>query len=529
MIPEKSANRMNFSSNLLHVCCLLCLFVLFARLYNSFFFLNSAFHTTSGLEEEALLSIWKGASGLKVYSNMFDIPFSASYFNWLFYWFYSSVFFCLSKVFDLEITALPATSRLTTLSLNFALLLLFLLLLQKILKTSHCEELQIGRPFEKISFGIIAILGPLFGYWSFTSRPDVGAIFFELLGTYFALISLRENKSKRISNFTILYALMASIFFYAAWSFKQIYISGILIFFIFMFFQRAYLLLFYSISISLMLYIATFWTHDSEYFYQLVLSQKSQGLHLNIGLINLAKAILKQPFIIPSVVISIIISFDKIFQNSSSKHNNKANDESLMFLCSLTLFSFFFSMVASAKSGASDNYFFQPAIYGSLLVGYILFNHNTQSIGISRPLFKMIGKMINVSIVFNIFILVLTILGIIGKLSPSSLESQQTMLELREMLTHTECPAIVLHNRFANLPWINPCEPNFVWATTYELDRSLHKNFKTNIGDLITNQYFKNIILPKEEEDSFDGVSLADSNYIISKVTSHFVFYKSLN
>ena len=148
-------------------------------------------------------------------------------------------------------------------------------------------------------------------------------------------------------------------------------------------------MLFYSISISLMLYIATFWTHDSEYFYQLVLSQKSQGLHLNIGLINLAKAILKQPFIIPSVVISIIISFDKIFQNSSSKHNNKANDESLMFLCSLTLFSFFFSMVASAKSGASDNYFFQPAIYGSLLVGYILFNHNTQSIGISRPLFKM--------------------------------------------------------------------------------------------------------------------------------------------
>jgi hypothetical protein len=40
---------------------------------------------TSGLEEEALFSVWKYVHGQPVYSDLFSIPFSGSYFNWLFY------------------------------------------------------------------------------------------------------------------------------------------------------------------------------------------------------------------------------------------------------------------------------------------------------------------------------------------------------------------------------------------------------------------------------------------------------------
>ena len=55
------------------------------------FFLNTSFTqplhiTTSGYEEESLYALWKYLyRPQEVYSDFHNMPFAASYFNWLFY------------------------------------------------------------------------------------------------------------------------------------------------------------------------------------------------------------------------------------------------------------------------------------------------------------------------------------------------------------------------------------------------------------------------------------------------------------
>src|SRR6185369_11979167 len=66
---------------------------------------------TTGCEEEALFSIWKFTRGETVYSDPAMIPYTISYFNWLFYWLYGGVAKLCLSAFDLSDSWLPVVVR----------------------------------------------------------------------------------------------------------------------------------------------------------------------------------------------------------------------------------------------------------------------------------------------------------------------------------------------------------------------------------------------------------------------------------
>ncbi len=94
------STKLNLSSSIFLLGALSGFILLLLRATQVISF-NEAHHiVTSGFEEESLYAMWKYLHGLPIYNDPHQIPFSASYFNWLFYGVYGSIILpaCISLI-----------------------------------------------------------------------------------------------------------------------------------------------------------------------------------------------------------------------------------------------------------------------------------------------------------------------------------------------------------------------------------------------------------------------------------------------
>src|SRR5436190_10388909 len=152
-VPKRSLQQIVFNAVLLMACLLSVWSVVDGWIW------SLSRLTTSGCEEEALFPIWKFATGQTVYSDAHAMPFSVSYFNWLFFLVYGGAAKIFVALLHLDFQAVPIIARLVTLGFALASIgilyrLFGLLNLPLISSRSH-----------RLAASIFLIINPLTGSW----------------------------------------------------------------------------------------------------------------------------------------------------------------------------------------------------------------------------------------------------------------------------------------------------------------------------------------------------------------------------
>jgi hypothetical protein len=470
--------------SLIVVTAFACVTLAFLRVAAETSFHKPVHRPTTGLEEEALFSIWKVSEHQPVYADSFQIPYAISYFNWLFYTGYGLVGTLALKVLGLDSGWLPTVARFLTLFLTFACGLGFWMVAQEgRLWPEGWSGLQ------KVCVAAIAAFNPLFGFLIFTARPDVAALFCELAGLALTLRYLRTQRRLLLA--------AATIVLFCAWSFKQtsvLVVSGICLWFLL---NRRFSEFRLVSVISGALYLTTFLIGGQNYFYAVVQSQANCGFHFLLGADNLLRACQKS-FLLP---LALLVWSAAALSRHPEWRKPTRSPISVIFVFSLV-----WCAVLSMKEGASAYYFVGPFMLAMLwLVGFV----TTTGCLRESPILR---RVVVAGLCLQLLGVGLACLGR-ARVDRSSVE-QQRHQRLAQKLDPLPGP-ILVSERFDNLPWIQRKPPNFMYAYTYWFDRAAGKSYgQGGLGGLIRSHYFKTIVLRNSPEapaqSSFDGQSLAD-------------------
>lgn len=475
--------RLISPKSLIVVTALACVILALVRIAAETSFHQPVHRPTSGLEEEGLFSIWKVSQHQPVYADPLEIPYAISYFNWLFYAAYGLVVIFSLRVLELDSGWLPTVARFLTLSLTFACGFGFW---QVAREGRLWPEAWSG--LQRVCFAAIAVFNPLFGFFIFTARPDVAALFFELAGLALILRYFRTQ-----SRLLLLAAIVA---LFCAWSFKQtsvFVVSGICLWFVL---KRRFADLFWVSAVSGVLYLTTFLIGGQNYLYAVVRSQANCGFHFLLGADNLMRAFQKSP-LLPVALLAWGVA---ALSRRPEWRAQMRSPLSVIFVVSLAL-----STLMSMKGGASAYYFVGPFVFGMLWLA---------EFWAATDHFR--GSPILRGAVVAGLCLQLLCVGLVGlsrarvDRSPAEQERHRHLAQKLDLLPGP----ILVDERFGNLPWIQRKPPHFVYAYTYWFDRAAGKTYsKGGLGGLIRSRYFKTIVLRSQTEaptqPSFDGQSLA--------------------
>lgn len=197
------------STRLLVPAGLICLALLALRIAGAFSFRRPFLEVTSGCEEEALFSLWKVMVKEPLFTDWSYPPYAVSYYNWAFYWFYGLPWRWLRTGVAWDSAWLPSIARWMTLGFAFG----SAWLAGRIVSQRGWWPTN-WRNAAKLAFCVLAVANPVTGFFAFTARPDVGSLFFELLGFLWLGAALADRRQG------LLYAGILALYF--AWSFKQI-------------------------------------------------------------------------------------------------------------------------------------------------------------------------------------------------------------------------------------------------------------------------------------------------------------------
>lgn len=462
----KNYNRL---LNPVYVILILCVVVVFAmRVLGNTGFGEPMIILTSGFEEESLFAVWKLINGQDVYADPHNIPFAASYFNWLFYYYYGAIVGGLQYILGFSDSWIPQAGR--YLSFFGALWGAFMAgrIVQQI--TGH-KKLSLFAVSAIVSY----FLGYLVGFWMFTVRPDIWATAFVMTAFYFFIRYVKEDK------FALL--LLASILFYVAWGFKHNYAGVAVGCGLFLLFRKKYLHAVILGAIPVVLVLCTYFFGSDDYKYLILESQLGQGFVLRIGMYNLKMAIVKTLNVTATAVFIILIT---LFAHKGATFKKIFKDDIALLLTLCGAFSFVLFFTAAMKAGSADNYFFTTLSVFALIAIYGV--HRLQ--GRNKMLVQAVYGL------FSIAYIGLGALIITGKQGVTSLEEMSHKYkDIKEVVTASETPVYVENSNNANLPWLNPSETNFVVATTYYiLRRDLSSLEEGGMEGLMDKGYFKTII-----------------------------------
>lgn len=478
-----------FAQNLFATAALLALGLMLYRAKSVLSFHTPNHVVTSGYEEESLFALWKAAQGKAVYSDPHQFPFSASYFNWLFYWAYGHVLQLIQYLFQLSDAWLPTIGRLMTLtccSIGFSLQCFF--------TQKYHKELSKRMNF---AFSTLIWFGPLLGYWTLTVRPDVLGLLLESMAAWWFL-SHSSNNAKHIA--------LVGVLCFLAWSCKQTLVVTPGAIGLLLLLQRRWLALSiltvtYFMLVALTMVLAPEVMLKSLFFQGT--SVKLSAAVLFANLINFASKSL--PFIFLFVVLLTGVFRQKVAWRSIPQ----ATQLSIMalFVWSVIL------LPASSKIGSAENYHFIALFY--IILGAIgLYGQSSSAI---RPWALLLSSVLAV--------LMLT-MGLLRH-HTEAIQAQQTFhQDLQQCIAQLPQPVFVDH-LYGSLPWMNEEEHHFVLAYNYWADRSQGITFEHDgIGGLIENGYFQTLVL-SSQTNQFDRVELNNYHLTDKSCAGFYVYQKS--
>ena len=442
---------------------------------------KSVYHVvTSGFEEESLFAMWKYHHFIPVYNDPHQIPYSASYFNWLFYSFYGSLISLIMHHFHLNDAFIPTIGRCITL----AVVSLGFLINAKLLAQNDNQSRSL--PYS-LAFSLSALLwlGPLVGYWAITVRPDLLALLCDVIAALFLFNYLRNK--------TLMSIVLAAICCYLSWACKQINIVMPIAIGLFLLTEKEWraVLLF-----SVVLIVG----------YALTISLASAALLKTIFFVDTAVPLswamlienlvdfAKKP--LPAAVLWVAL----IGAQCSNKQIIRKihSDKMVKFgLCGLLAWAITL-LPASSKVGSSVNYYFIALFFWILAIA-----------GALRQLSQQRSKWIDGGIALAGMVFITCIFIAFSNASIQNIQEQRVeQAQLQECMTKVMPPIFVV-NHYAALPWMNPSPISFVLAYNYWSDRHANRSFEHNgIGGLIGQGYFNTLILPPLVTNTYDGASL---------------------
>ena len=450
---------------------------------------------TSGLEEEALFSIWKFIQGQAVYSDPFFIPFSGSYFNWLFYATYGSLAWLVLHTLRLGPAWIPTITHL--ISLAFAILCVPVTAF--VLRAMDLPWLQRTR-WTPWVVGVLVAFNPLVGWWNITARPDIGALCLELAALYLAIQFAKTSRRR------FLWGALVTAFL--SWSFRQTAVNVISGFCLYLLFSRRWKDFFVTAGLSGALYAATFSLGGTNYWANTITRNGAAELLVRCGVNNLVSALLKSPFLLSGAV-----ALAAYLCRSGWRHGSPA----VNLLAPTLAFALVWGSFTSMKVGASQNYYMAQAAL-SLLLALAFFLPDT-SLGLGQRFRLAFGAAI---LSAQAAACLAVLFGAKGRINIR--QDQVPTLALQAKLAGLEGPILVTE-RLYNLPWINPTTPHFVYAYVYRVGPLKDRQDEGGgLEGLVRQSYFKRIILPKKTRPS-EWPEL-DGRYACSDEDAWFRYYK---
>jgi hypothetical protein len=419
---------------------------------------------------------------MPVYSDPHQIPFAASYFNWLFYALYGSIISFIINLGALDEAWIPTIGRAITLTV----VAIGFWINYRLFTSNKLDKAPL--PFLLVvSLSALLWFGPLIGFWAMTVRPDVIALLFDMC----AVFCLLKYLPKQI----YVGVILAVLWCYLSWACKQVNIVMPVTIGLFLLIEKrwqAFILFSVLMGCS---YAFTLLLANYNLLKTLFFINTAVPLSFDVMIGNLVNFIKKT---IPVWVLFIAIMGQAIF--SPSLRPRVFQDKMVrLSLCGLFAWSLIL-LPASSKIGSADNYHFIALFFLLLGIG-----------GALGPLLEEKSRWMSGSIASSGILFIASVIFVISNGALSSINKQhEDNIVLKSCLNHYSQPIFVM-NHYGALPWMNPSPISFVLAYNYWTDRNDNRPFEHNgIGGLIHQGYFNTLILPKYTATTFDGNSLAN-------------------
>lgn len=459
----------------MNIGALLALVLVALRLWHIISFQEPLHVITSGYEEESLFALFKYVHGMPVYADPHQLPFAASYFNWLYYGIYGTITSLILHTFHLGDEWLPTIARLLTLGIATLGFVITLSLLRRL--QSHT-----------VAFCFCALLwyGPLVGYWSITARPDVLGLLFDTCAVFFFLRYMPEQKRKAV--------VLAALFCYLSWSCKQINVVMPGAIGLYLLCRRQWLALILFSGLLISLYALSYALMPDAARKMLFFVDTAIPLSRTVFIDNTITFLKKT---IPIWVIALALLIEAL-RNKEYRHALLHNRNIQFSLCGLITWSLIL-LPASSKVGSAENYHFIALLFLLLFI----------ATGLSQ--LKIPSRSVNLGLLVAGVLTIASLSFVLLQNRTQGLAEQHESMKALRSCMQTLPQPIYVFNHYGALPWMNPSPQSFVLAYNYWDDRKAGIPFERNgIGGLIQSGYFNALILPEAATDSFDGASLQD-------------------
>jgi hypothetical protein len=423
---------------------------------------------TSGCEEEALFSVWKTAKGYGAYSDPWLPHFSQSYFGWLFYKVYGLWCFAGLAAFSLPDAWLPTIARLLTLIATVGCIVVY----TGLLRSGAPLRERFSTPI-LAAFATLVVVNPLFHWWSFTTRPDIAALLFELSAL---AVGFTYTKTHRFSSL-LWFALLA----FLAWSFRPTNISVLVGMGFFLLLVGRWKHLAALVALMATAFAAVFLLLGSNFYQSVIVANALSGPPiLSVGWSNWMNAITKDPIVLLGAIGLLPVAL----ACNRWRHDEKTLLSVLCGAVSLGMVAVF-----ACKSGAGSNYYFPPAAF--LPLAFLLAASHFERPGLWLKLF------VGLSAASIVLCSVLILSGRAGNLRMASDQRLHDLVSLRPELSDP----IFCTDRAANLPWIlgdGVDSPVFGFAYRNMLQASPEKFAGGTIADLLQQGRYATVVISEE-------------------------------
>lgn len=478
---------------------LLCL----VRIYNSASFSEPIQLLTSGDEVSSFFGTWNAMHGLDIYLDRFQSPYSLADFNWLFYE-TSAVWtrFWL-KALSLNEAWIPTLVRFWTIAGCATGGTAAFLLFRDILRKQDAAN-------SALALGISALLvwGPLYGFWSFTARPDVWAVSLEIIAIS-AFIALYRSHP-------VVSVILVSVIAYLGWSFKHTTVFGLGSVGLFLLFRRDFKLLALLTFSSVLFWVITFASMSTIYFETIFTIGHPLAYSLERALRNFTNFALKTTFLwLPLAgFVALVVSRErKIF--------DLKDDALLLALCGVG-FTLPVEFALSFQTESSENYYFTPAFFMAFL--FICLVSRTRFLSARTQ--TVITGLSSAGLILTALAILSVLFGLSGFLKPPG--NQQLINAQKICLDSLQRPLYV-NDRLMSLPWNTPNNTSYVRSYHYELERSLGRKFENDgIGGMIRDGKFATIAVPsKPAPDKVDGATLEGYHLLPEQCAGMSIFVRN--
>ena len=460
------------------------------RLYSALSFFQPLHGMTRGVEFEPLYSTWRYIQDLPVYVSQREIPFIASFYNWLTYAFYGEIAAFVQAGLQLDDTWIPTLTRTT----SFVGCVVGTAMLALVLMQSGRQRLV---PIYAWGFAGFFFLGPLLGFWAMATGPDIWPLVIAA-----ATLAFYQRVGARAPLVGVIVVCLAS---YAGWAFKQNYLFIPAVF-------GSYFLLIgaWGRALTLALVVpvligVTVWLGSPDYARLLHFGGTAVSFSVANIVRNASNFGIK---FLPLIVLSVLwvwLQRSHWLRWSHWQVGLRDNPGLSMGVIGIVIAGVV-GTLTSGMVGASENHYFWVALFLTI-VGHDGFGRLIARARVGTQVWSLAAVSVGWGILIAAVMMVLT-----GQQGMSSVRpAHQALMQAQRCLKDLPTPVYVA-NPYLALPWHVPSpdlSPGpFVTYYNYPTDREAGLEMEAGgIGGLIEQGYFKTLVLPTAV-DSFDGGAL---------------------